>query len=257
MSAVTGRCETRGATGASFARTGQLAVISWAFLLALCSGTTAGEAVEGDWVGHYTCMQGTTGLMLHIEALSEPRIRALFHFYADASNPTVPEGCFEMAGTFDPATRRVDLRAGRWLLRPYGYVTVDLRGEVSGGMISGIVVGPSCGRFELYSARGRSQDRSRRVPVDRKHCRLGGSALTVRGEDYFLRARSRSRAAPIIRRGSSVSYARPIIRIPAWMASPTGIASHSRISSFCKRIARGPDFDDRGDPLLYRRVEFR
>ena len=29
-------------------------------------------------------------------------------------------------------------------------------------------------------------------------------------------------------------------RTPAWIASLTGIASHSRISAFCRRIAFGP-----------------
>ena len=78
-------------------------------------------------------------------------LEALFRFYATKSNPGVPEGCFEMAGTYDPGTQEITLTAGRWRLHPPSYVTVDLSGAVSqdGRTISGTVTGPLCTRFEL------------------------------------------------------------------------------------------------------------
>jgi hypothetical protein len=124
------------------------------FLIAFGVGATAADPVEGYWSGHYACAQGVTGLTLSVTAGSGSRVHALFHFYADASNPTVPEGCFEMDGTFDPATHHMELRAGSWLLRPYGYVTVDLSGQLSSGdaIMGGKVIGPFCTWFQLRPA---------------------------------------------------------------------------------------------------------
>ncbi len=108
-------------------------------------------SLTGSWVGQYGCAQGTTGLTLTVTEARKSRVRALFHFYPDASEPSVPEGCFEMDGTYDSLSGHIEFRAGNWILRPDGYVTVDLTGEVSagGGAMSGSVIGPSCDRFSL------------------------------------------------------------------------------------------------------------
>jgi hypothetical protein len=108
-------------------------------------------SLAGSWVGQYGCAQGTTGLTLTVTQVRKSRVRALFHFYADASEPSVPEGCFEMEGTYDSFSGYIELRGGNWIVQPEGYVTVDLTGEVSsgGGAMSGSVIGPSCGKFSL------------------------------------------------------------------------------------------------------------
>ena len=56
-----------------------------------------------------------------------------------------------MAGTLDQRTGRFDLQAGRWLLQPRNYVTVDLRGTVKDGgeSVAGTVTGPGCTTFVL------------------------------------------------------------------------------------------------------------
>lgn len=112
----------------------------------------AQHTVAGIWEGRYSCGQGATGLMLTVRPTEGSNVEALFRFYAVKSNPGVPEGCFEMTGTYVPGTRQMDLSAGRWLLRPFGYVTVDLSGTVSadGSGMSGTVIGPLCTRFELH-----------------------------------------------------------------------------------------------------------
>jgi hypothetical protein len=157
--------------GARRGRLIRLAALACAMFMSVQPALNAGGKVAGTWLGRYTCGQGTTGLTLYVDELPESRITALFHFYADASNPDVPEGCFEMHGTFDRGTRHIDLRAGRWLLQPYGYITVDLSGIMSGGTISGSVIGPACTTFELHPA-------GIRVPPDPAACRPKGSVVS-------------------------------------------------------------------------------
>lgn len=73
--------------------------------LAQTPASAPARSVLGPWVGTYVCSQGLTGLTLSIaEATPTPtQARALFHFYADPSNPRVPTGCFTMTGQYDPA----------------------------------------------------------------------------------------------------------------------------------------------------------
>ena len=110
------------------------------------------------WEGSYDCAQGRTGLTLTLEeatleeeAGSPGSITALFNFYAVPENPAVPVGCFEMSGLLDRRTRVVDLRAGRWLLRPFTYVVVDMQGTFNAGFtrLTGRIAGPGCTDFEL------------------------------------------------------------------------------------------------------------
>lgn len=110
----------------------------------------AAAPIVGTWSGEYICNQGLTGVTLTITR-GEPRdVRALFHFYEAPSNPGVPTGCFEMAGTYDPGSGALRLEGGRWLLRPATYVVVDFIGRLSpGGRFEGRVDGPGCSTFRL------------------------------------------------------------------------------------------------------------
>ena len=112
------------------------------------AGARAEQGAEGVWVGRYACGQGETGMVLTIAA---PPMRSLFYFHPVPDNPDVPEGCFEISGVHDPATRRISLTAGRWVVRPFGYVTVDLAGVISadGTGMSGTVLGPWCADFSV------------------------------------------------------------------------------------------------------------
>ena len=118
-------------------------------LLLMTSGVTHAEPETGGvWAGRYTCRQGETGMGLSI---ADPPARSLFWFHPLTANPDVPEGCFEMDSAHDRATGRIVLTAGRWIVRPYGYVTVDLDGAVSadGAAIAGKVLGPWCTEFQV------------------------------------------------------------------------------------------------------------
>jgi len=116
------------------------------------SPTDDGAAVIGPWVGTYTCGQGLTGISLTITEAREGVAEALFHFYAVPDNPGVPTGCFLQSGTFDPGTRRITLRGGRWLLQPPNYLTVGFSGQIdrNGAILTGKVIGPrGCTTFRM------------------------------------------------------------------------------------------------------------
>jgi hypothetical protein len=147
------------------------------FVVLKLAGARVGEttSAQGIWSGQYGCAQGMTGLTLTVGTVRKSRVRALFHFYADPSEPSVPEGCFEMEGTYDSLSGHVELHAGNWILHPEGYVTVDLSGEVNsdGDGMAGSVIGPYCTKFALRRVTASS-------PGVRTSCPVRGPAISVR-----------------------------------------------------------------------------
>jgi hypothetical protein len=98
--------------------------------------------VGGEWTGKYVCGQGVTGARLIV---SDDGSRGVFHFYPLPENPSVPEGCFQVAGVFNPTTGALAiLPTGTWYLKPRNYLpaafsgTVDSRGEGFSGKIVGL-----------------------------------------------------------------------------------------------------------------------
>lgn len=107
-------------------------------------------SILGEWVGTYTCAQGLTGVTLTITEATPRSARALFHFYADPSNPSVPTGCFTQTGAYDAATGHLALRGERWLLRPPNYIVVGFVGDLGPERLDGVVTGaPGCTSFHL------------------------------------------------------------------------------------------------------------
>jgi hypothetical protein len=108
--------------------------------------------LSGNWIGTYTCLQGLTKLDLVMTQNSATAIEAVFNFFADPTNPSVPSGSFAMVGTFDAATSAVSLNATQWINQPSGYRTVDLRGTLSKDRrtISGqVVLAGGCSTFTV------------------------------------------------------------------------------------------------------------
>ena len=127
-------------------------LIAIGLLAALMPGARADDAVSGTWEGSYRCGQGNTALVLDLRPGQMPgAVDGLFYFHESTDNPGVPEGCFAMSGSVDRQRHQVTLSAGRWLLHPFGYVTVDLVGQLDPGgeRLSGRVIGPLCDAFEL------------------------------------------------------------------------------------------------------------
>jgi hypothetical protein len=120
----------------------------------LMAGVTAAAAQggpEGTYSGSYQCGQGSTALSLTVTRAPDGGLSALFYFHRLASNPNVPSGCFTMRGQYSEMSGAVALRADTWLLRPPGYVTVDLKGQLVGTGLSGLVIGPGCSSFSLQA----------------------------------------------------------------------------------------------------------
>lgn len=120
-------------------------------LAALPLPAVAQGALSGNWAGTYVCAQGSTGLNLRLRPAAEGGVEGVLHFHPLASNPRAAEGCYEVAAPRPAKGEAVTIAAGRWLLRPDGYVTVDLVAELDeDDTLYGHVEGPGC---TLFSAR--------------------------------------------------------------------------------------------------------
>ncbi len=109
----------------------------------------------GDWTGTYVCAQGSTGMNLRLRPQGDGRLSGVFHFHPLASNPQAAEGCYEVSASPDGDTATI--QAGRWLLHPPSYVTVDLDAELDeDGTLFGQVIGPGCTLFAARRASPRS-----------------------------------------------------------------------------------------------------
>lgn len=127
-------------------------------ILALCADRpavsrplVAADDWTGVWRGTYVCYQGTTGLFLSIKRSGDDDVAAIFTFFAVPENPGVPSGEFEMTGRPGPQSDHLELAPGMWIIRPPGYVTVELDGDYdeASGEFSGRVIAPGCTRFIL------------------------------------------------------------------------------------------------------------
>jgi hypothetical protein len=104
----------------------------------------------GDvWSGTYYCPQGNTDLDLEIQEVNGRDVWAIFSF---RHAPTGTSGHFELAGEYQPSSKRLKLVAGDWIgLQPPGYATVDMEGNVdaSNVVFTGRILAPGCGPFSV------------------------------------------------------------------------------------------------------------
>ncbi|MEO6863703.1 MAG: hypothetical protein ABI180_19530 [Microcoleus sp.] len=117
------------------------------------------QLLTGTWEGTYVCAQGLTRLKLVIAANSTTEINAVFTFFPHPSNPSVPSGSFRMIGTYTNFNSReipglLELKGTTWIIRPSGYMTVDLRGNLftSDNRIIGDVIAGGCSKFDLIKS---------------------------------------------------------------------------------------------------------
>ncbi len=63
-----------------------------------------------------------------------------------------------MAGTYDPARRKLALSPGAWINRPPNYDTVGMSGTVNadGTVYSGTIHNPACSTFSVRRGRSKS-----------------------------------------------------------------------------------------------------
>src|SRR5262249_28599779 len=115
---------------------------------------------RGVYAGSYICSQRQLSAQLTIESAQSTSVEGVFTFYAPGSDPARPLGAFRMTGTFNPATRSLQLRPGAWVTKPGVYSAIPLNGRLDGtGRITGNIPSPGCTTFELT----RDEEASRRI----------------------------------------------------------------------------------------------
>lgn len=77
-----------------------------------------GFSPVGEWVGRYTCAQGTSGATLQIASVHGERFDGTFRFYPTPKNPYVPSGSYRVSGEYDADTARILINPGAWVQRP-------------------------------------------------------------------------------------------------------------------------------------------
>ena len=114
--------------------------------------------LAGRWEGRYQCQGEVVGMALEIEPLQGERVTARFDFFAAAGAPSIPSGSFRADGTFELDGRRLRLKAGDWIERPWGFQRHDLMGVVQddGRTIEGRVLTTGCSEFQVQRLAGRS-----------------------------------------------------------------------------------------------------
>ena len=126
-------------------------VIAGAAMAASFARAEDAAALAGEWRGSYSCAQGRTGLVLTIGPAEGLGFTGEFYFYPLDRNPGVPDGRFAIEGSWEPASRRVEIRGVAWIEQPTNYALVDLSGTLSadGRVIDGTVDHPSCMAFRV------------------------------------------------------------------------------------------------------------
>ena len=113
----------------------------------------------GEWVGHYLCPQGITGLTLTVQQADDAAVSdevvALFSFYPLPDNPT-QSGLFTMIGNWDANGDTMALSPDVWISQPEGWVMVGLEMEIAKdyGHMTGHIPSSGCG--PVYLARSKT-----------------------------------------------------------------------------------------------------
>ena len=99
------------------------------------------------WNGSYVCVQGPTGVALHISHVAGNNVDAVFDFTV----PAAPNGKYKMSGVYEPAPRHLRLNPGDWIARPKGYGPVPVDATVSADAKSyvGVIDASGCSTFAV------------------------------------------------------------------------------------------------------------
>jgi hypothetical protein len=108
----------------------------------------AEPAVDGAWSGSYSCNQGLTGMRMTITGSSDDNLQATVDFYPVASNPSVPNGSYVLAGKYTSAG--LVLTPDHWIDQPPGYDMVGFSSPgASGNSMKGTVQYDGCSTFSV------------------------------------------------------------------------------------------------------------
>ena len=90
-----------------------LATVLVAMVFSTKPAAAQGSATDprGVYIGSYVCSQRQMSAQLTIESAQSNAVEGVFSFYVPSGDPARPLGAFRMTGTFNPATRSLQLRA--------------------------------------------------------------------------------------------------------------------------------------------------
>jgi hypothetical protein len=104
------------------------------------------------WQGTYVCSQGLTAVTVTLDIALDGEASGVYEFGPVASNPTVPEGSFEMTGKVEPngpGSFSAQLTPGAWINRPSNYVAVAMTIEAVDRDMTGTIESPNCRDFKV------------------------------------------------------------------------------------------------------------
>jgi hypothetical protein len=141
-----------GPVKAAIAAAGAAVAVGVAVIVAWPTSPAAAKTpvLTGTWTGSYICSQGLTGLRLVVRAARDGTLTGTFSFYALPANPGVPSGEGTITGTYSATS--TDIRPGRWIKQPSGYVLVGLIAGPpadNGTLLRGRVSTPGCSTFSV------------------------------------------------------------------------------------------------------------
>lgn len=158
-----------------------------------------GFSPVGIWVGSYACLQGQTGVTIHIDSLRGERFKGLLHFYPTEQNPSVPDGSYTVFGDYDPVGRRILMNPGKWVKRPAHFANTIIMGSFDPARMSfrGYFQGIS-GCTSIEARRGALAD-AMRVPSSRDLKKIKAAKPHKAAKKAVKRAKPhRAKAQPIL-----------------------------------------------------------
>ena len=102
------------------------------------------------WQGTYICSQGLTAVTLTLDIKQDGEVSAIYEFGPVPSNPSVPEGSFEMTGKAEPngpGAFIAQLTPGAWIKHPTSYTSVAMTIEAAGREMEGVIGSANCRDF--------------------------------------------------------------------------------------------------------------
>jgi hypothetical protein len=116
------------------------------------AGTRSSIPRRSVWSGTYICTQGLTAVTITLELSPSGELKGLYEFGPVPSNPTVPEGAFELSGHLIATGRQSfsgELEPGEWLRRPPTYTAIAMTIEANDRDMVGVIKSPNCRDFKL------------------------------------------------------------------------------------------------------------
>ncbi|MCF7824829.1 MAG: PQQ-binding-like beta-propeller repeat protein [Candidatus Marinimicrobia bacterium] len=98
------------------------------------------------WEGSYACGEMVASLTIEITSVRDASIEAIANFQVQET-----KGTYSMLGEYDMATRGLNFKSNKWIVRPQGFGMVGMKGYLSsdGTVYDGKIDHKRCGAFRV------------------------------------------------------------------------------------------------------------